>query len=52
MLAAAVRKSSQLDLTADGLKVLSCCKDGSIGVLDMNTQVYEVIHRSHAAMHH
>ena len=38
-----------VDLTADGLKVLSCCKDGSIGVLDMNTQYYEVIHRSHAA---
>ena len=38
-----------IDLTKDGSKLLSCTKDGSIGILDMSKQIYEVVHRSHAA---
>ncbi|CAD7955258.1 unnamed protein product, partial [Amoebophrya sp. A25] len=38
-----------LDLTPDGSRVLSYTADGTIGVLDMNTQAFDVVHRSHAS---
>ncbi|CAD7966740.1 unnamed protein product [Amoebophrya sp. A120] len=37
-----------IDLSLSGTKVLSYCADGTIGQLDLQTQAFDVLHRSHA----